>query len=357
MIEQTIPKELLELSTFQQENEDKLLDLPNVVGVALGNRIKNEVETDESVISVLVNQKTAPELLADNERVPRKIKGAATDVVEVGDIFAEGTAVTVAEKGEEQIEEEEEIVREKPWREIPSPEVQPQAAPSPSLTRRMRPTMGGFSVGPFRGPTGTIATGCYDLTPFPGMPQKYFILSNNHVLAGTNRFSPGRPILQPGHADGGTYPRDMIGRLNRYVPIHFISGPRRPVNFVDAAIAEVNLQDLNREIFWIGHVQRLYTAPKVGDIVEKAGRTTGFTTGRVRNVNATVNVNYGGGRVARFSRQIITSRMSAPGDSGSLVTNRDEGAAGLLFAGSPTITILNNILFVQSRLRIRLTEK
>ncbi len=356
MIEQTIPKELLELSTVQQDNEDNLLDLPNVVGVALGNRIRNEVETDEPVISVLVSQKTPPELLRDNERVPRKIKGAATDVVEVGDIFAEGTTVTVAEKGEEQIEEEE-ILREEPLREIPVPEIQPQAAPSPSLTRRMRPAMGGFSVGPYRGPTGTIATGCYDLTPFPGMPQKYYILSNNHVLAGTNRFPLGWPILQPGHADGGTYPRDMIGRLSRYVTIHFISGPRRPTNQIDAAIAEVNLQDLGREIFWVGHVQRLYTAPRVGDIVEKAGRTTGFTTGRVRNVNATVNVNYGGGRVARFARQIITTRMSAPGDSGSLVTDRDEGAVGLLFAGSPTVTILNNILFVQSRLRIRLTEK
>lgn len=49
--------------------------------------------------------------------------------------------------------------------------------------------------------------------------------------------------------------------------------------------------------------------------------------------------------------------MSAGGDSGSLVTDRDEGAVGLLFAGSSTHTIVNNIKYVQSLLRIRVTEK
>ena len=75
------------------------------------------------------------------------------------------------------------------------------------------------------------------------------------------------------------------------------------------------------------------------------------------NINATVNVNYGGGKVAKFCRQIITSNMSAGGDSGSIVTNLDEDAVGLLFAGSAARTIINNILFVQSLLRIRVTEK
>ncbi len=77
----------------------------------------------------------------------------------------------------------------------------------------------------------------------------------------------------------------------------------------------------------------------------------------MRGVNATVDVNYGGGRVARFCRQIITGNMSAGGDSGSIVTNLDEDGVGLLFAGSSAITIINHLLFVQALLRVRVTEQ
>src|SRR3546814_12448476 len=64
----------------------------------------------------------------------------------------------------------------------------------------------------------------------------------------------------------------------------------------------------------------------------KTGRTTNYTTGRITAVNATVDVNYGGCRVARFRDQIITTPMSAGGDSGSLVADRENFAVGLLYA-------------------------
>jgi hypothetical protein len=89
-------------------------------------------------------------------------------------------------------------------------------------------------------------------------------------------------------------------------------------------------------------------------IVKKTGRTTNFTTGRVTAINATVNVNYGGGKVARFCRQILTTDMSAPGDSGSLVLDEYNNPVGLLFAGSSVVTVLNPINLVQALLRIRL---
>jgi hypothetical protein len=216
--------------------------------------------------------------------------------------------------------------------------------------------MGGYSVGHVRITAGTIATCCYDLEPFPSIPQRYYILSNNHVLANSNNANIGDPIVQPGPIDGGQAPQDVVARLSRFVPIRFIEGDSAPCNFVDAAIAEGDFEDLNREIYWIGYVRRLYVAPNVGDIVQKTGRTTHFTTGRVQGVNATVDVNFGGGRVARFCRQIITDNMSAGGDSGSLVTNLDEEGVGLLFAGSSVITIMNHLSFVQALLRIRITE-
>jgi len=58
--------------------------------------------------------------------------------------------------------------------------------------------------------------------------------------------------------------------------------------------------------------------------------------------------------VARFRDQILTTPMSAGGDSGSLVADRENLAVGLLFAGSPMVTILNQIQHVRSLLRVEI---
>ncbi|MEV6908191.1 hypothetical protein [Amycolatopsis sp. NPDC051071] len=105
--------------------------------------------------------------------------------------------------------------------------------------------------------------------------------------------------------------------------------------------AEGQFHDLDRRIFWVGDLKSTNVAPGVGTIVQKTGRTTNWTTGRITNINATVDVNYGGGRVARFAQQLLTTDMSADGDSGSLVADLNENAAGLLFAGSPVVTVIN----------------
>lgn len=347
MIKETLEKRMHKLAGIQKEYEDDLFAKPNVIGVSIGNKIKKGVESEDPVISVLVTHKVT-DGLSDREMVtPKDVKEKAkTDVVEIGDIFAGG----IDDPADLGIGDPVDLLEEQDTEII-------QIGSSPSLTRKMRPAMGGFSVGHYRVTAGTLGTGCYDLFPFPGIPMKFYILSNNHVLANSNQCRIGDPILQPGRIDGGKYPRDVIAKLSRYVPIRFVSGSSRPCNYVDAAIAEGNLQDINRQVYWGGHIKRLYTAPKLGDIVQKTGRTTGLTTGRVTNINATVLVNYGGGRVAKFCRQIITTAMSLGGDSGSLVTNLDEGAVGLLFAGSANRTIVNNIYFVQRFLRIRVTEK
>jgi hypothetical protein len=68
-------------------------------------------------------------------------------------------------------------------------------------------------------------------------------------------------------------------------------------------------------------------------------------------------VNYGGGRVGRFKDQIITTPMSAGGDSGSLVMTLDNIAIGLLYAGSAQATILNQIEHVRTLLRVEVGEQ
>ncbi len=287
-------------------------------------------------------------------------KKTPTDVVEVGHFFAGGE---YSNPVQEKRVQDSPIADGDPSLLLPSESNYtlgdgPATATSASLTRRMRPAQGGFSCGHYLTGVGTIATCCYDLDPFPSMPQRYYILSTNSAIASLNDARAGDPILQPVLGDGGMYPSDMIARLTRYVTIEFSTDCSQPVNYVDAAIAEGNLQDLNRKIYWGGHVKDLYTTPSVNDIVQKSGRTTGFTTGRVTTINTTLDMNYSNGRKARFEKQIIATGMSnEPGDSGSLVLNLDEHAVGLISGGSSTATIINNILFVQALLKVRVHEK
>ena len=340
---ETVPQEMTDLVEPQQAATDRLMDLPNVTGVGLGHKFTDGADTGRRAITVLVERKLPPELLAPGEAVPESVDGVPTDVREVGRLEAGGGQL-LEDLDVPSVDELEQMVGA-------------QRSTAQSLRGRVRPVRGGHSVGHPRVTAGTMATACYDLADFPGRPSRYYLLSNNHVIAATNTASTGDPVLQPGRADGGDVSRDVVARLTRFVPIRWHSGTDRPLNYVDAAIAEGDLADLDRSVYWVGTVKKLYTAPSVGDVVQKTGRTTGFTTGRVTNINATVDVNYGGGKVARFARQVVTTAMSAGGDSGSLVTDLDEGGVGLLFAGSSQATILNNLLYVQSLLRVRITER
>lgn len=95
----------------------------------------------------------------------------------------------------------------------------------------------------------------------------------------------------------------------------------------------------------------------VGDLVKKTGRTTNISFGRVISVDATIDVNYGAAGTARFKDQILTTNISAGGDSGSLVTSLDNVAVGLLFAGSSVVTVANHIENVRALLRIEIAEQ
>ena len=306
---------------FAVEQED-LFAKSNVVGVASGHKITKSVDTGKPCVTIFVSQKLPTEELRMDDMIAPEIAGYKTDVIETGEIFA----------GPDLISDEEVSIKEELGIEI--------------LKQRVRPVMGGFSVGHPRITAGTIAT-CVYRGSVPGIPQAYYILSNNHVLANSNNARRGDPILQPGPIDGGTIPRDIVARLSAFVPIKWKTPTSAPLNYVDAAIAEGPFHLLNREIYWIGYVKHVNSRPSFGQTVEKTGRTTNFTTGKIIGLNGTFDVNYGSGRVARFARQIVTSRMSAPGDSGSLVCDTSEGAVGLLFAGSSRITLLNRIDYVQ----------
>jgi hypothetical protein len=114
---------------------------------------------------------------------------------------------------------------------------------------------------------------------------------------------------------------------------------------------------LSGEIYGEGTVNSVIKTPEIGLLVKKVGRTTGLTIGRIISLNTTVLVSYSHG-LARFVGQIITSHMSDPGDSGSLVVNySDNKPVGLLFAGSDIVTVLNPIADVISGLNIRFGDR
>lgn len=160
-------------------HEEMLLRLRNVVGVGAGWKQVGGRMTGRPAVVVMVGRKVHPDRLPTGHLVPRQLDGWLTDVVETGEVMALQRA------------------------------------------GKARPARPGVSISHFRGPTGTLGAIIYD-------PQgRPVILSNNHILANaTNgrdgRSAPGDPVIQPGQADGGAAPADMIARLRAFVPLYFI---------------------------------------------------------------------------------------------------------------------------------------
>lgn len=132
--------------------------------------------------------------------------------------------------------------------------------------------------------------------------------------------------------------------------------PQKNLFQVDAALARpVSPDAIDPSIIGIGMIKGL-AIPEIGCSVQKSGRSSGYTRGRITVVGATVTVGFINGRNARFTNQILSAKMGKPGDSGSLLLDGANRAVGLLFAGSATTTIYNPIEEVLQSLQIRLSE-
>ncbi len=172
----------------------------------------------------------------------------------------------------------------------------------------------------------------------PGRPG-LLALSNSHVLADGGRAGVGDPVLQPGPADGGMA-ADRVGTLTAAHPLD-VSG-----NLVDAAVAALD-PGLTAEPAAYPGGPLLATVAAASDVdpdedVEKIGRTTGHTAGRITAVEVDgVGVQYDDGVVHTFDDQVEieghAGSFSEAGDSGSVIwRSRDRAPLGLLFAGSGT---------------------
>jgi hypothetical protein len=318
-------------------HREQLLKRLNVVATGIGYKQTGGTKTSTLCIVCSVKKKVKAAQLSAQDLVPAVVGGLPTDVVETGVIRA-----------------------------LQAP------------TGRFRPAPGGVSVGHIAITAGTL--GCW----VTKNGQKV-MLSNNHVLANSNAAEIGDPILQPGPFDGGSSPQDQIANLTQFAPISFEGEPSQcsfanavisifnlgckiinsntryqvakvqaADNLVDAAIATpLNAADVKDEILNIGPIQGTAQG-QLGMPLKKSGRTTGLTTGEVQQVDVTASVQYGGGRIARFTDQLLAGAMSQGGDSGSAVLNDNNQLVGLLFAGSDTTTIINRIEHVFSALGVAL---
>lgn len=280
---------------------------PNVQGVGIGNKIVHRIPTKEKALQVYVDRKVYGTLLPRALRIPQEVEGVPTDVVETG-TFRIG-------------------------RRFP-----------PIYQRRVRPAPAGVSVGHM-----DVSAGTFGALVREG--SDVYILSNNHVLANEDRGKVGDNILQPGRYDGGRPDRDTIAQLAAAVPL-----VADEANLVDAAIATpVVRDDVAPEILNIGRAKGEAQA-EVEMRVQKTGRTTRHTRGRITATDVTLRVGYSTGSLI-FTDQFLVSgdrgNFSDGGDSGSLIVDTENRAVGLLFAGSPVTTVANRWSNVANALRVK----
>src|SRR3712207_1020031 len=127
------------ISNICNDEYEYFLNKANVVGVGCGYKVKNGFYTNQLCIQVFTRIKLPSKQLNSWDLIPNLYKGIPTDVIQTG-VFT-----------------------------------------SCSLSRRIRPTLGGYVIGndyidEISGTLGCLVTDNTDL----------FILSNNHVIAMDN---------------------------------------------------------------------------------------------------------------------------------------------------------------------------
>lgn len=284
------------------------LTRPGVTLVAVGPKVTGGVRTATIGIVVGVREKRPLHALRADELIPPLVEGVPTDVQEVGEI----TALAL----------------------------QPR-----ELTARRRPCPGGYSVGHLAITAGTLGGWVKRAGD-----DRWHILSNNHVLANESRARLGDEIVQPGPYDGGTI-------LDRIATVAAVAPFGDPV-LVDAALAVADDPAVvDPTIHGIGAVAG-WRDPELGERVRKSGRTTDVTVGEITGLRAAVNVQFDTG-LKRCVDQVLVGPggFSAGGDSGSLiVADADRQAVGLLFAGSPHVTIANRMAHVVEALGVQVAD-
>ena len=214
---------------------------------------------------------------------------------------------------------------------------------------RARPCMPGCGIGHRRVTAGTLGA----IVRRAGDDGR-FALSNAHVLADDGLAQRGDQVLQPAVEDGGGE-GDVVAHLEDFVPFQF-GGDGFP-NLVDAAIARLTDGAAEPVIRLLDRRPAgVTTNLRRGMRVHKVGRTSDLTTGIITDVHFRLTMRYR--RVSEdrvgFRDQVLCTRFTESGDSGSLVLSSSNRAVGLHFAGSPSASVFNRIGHVLDVLDVEL---
>lgn len=219
--------------------------------------------------------------------------------------------------------------------------------------------------------TGTLGCRCIDSS------GKLYGLSNSHVFSKEGASSRGEIIVQPGQGDNNCntdIANNTIGLLYDFVP-SFID-PTDPlfVNFMDTALMEVvEAEDPDGNLVpavgaatpsdgYGAPSNRIIRNPRIGQLVQKYGRTTVYTRGFVQGINVTAVVAGGAGLkpyedLIEFIGVAPYALFGGPGDSGSLiVTLHGNRPIALLFAGGGGQTLANPIGPILDRYNVRVDD-
>lgn len=323
------------------------MQIPGVIAVGFGYKQRLGITTQELSLRVYVRTKQPRSSLAPSALIPEEVNGFKTDVIE-----------------------------EKPAKLL--------ACESLSSTE---PLVGGITIGNLKaalagsgitpssiGTLGALTT-LADVAPRDNIG----LLSNNHVL-GVDNGAVGDTIYNPQMTPiaGGNYSIDVkglhpigqihdLGMQGQYTYTYAGSGEVANSYYLDCASAKVSTNfsswchtnigtsfDIRIHDLAVGGADTIEGIARITEddlpqggvyTVYKVGRSTGKTTGKVVDVQATTPI----GNPAVNADFVIKIENTGPncgdpavfadhGDSGSVLVNGDRKVIGLIFAGNPTAT-------------------
>ena len=302
---------------------DELLKKKNVIGVSEGKDAWN----DSNTVTVFVSKKLTKDTLAKYIRDPTT-DWTDSDVIPkfVKNFFGRKRKTDVIELGEVKIHADR---------------------------AKYRPMKGGCEIGiihnNFVGTAGALVKfktykwgirtfylldllyGFVRLLELKGeslFTEKGFI-TNAHVSELSVLNQQERSIVQPGLG------LNIIGSNVYTAPIH-------PTKYNEFDVSIIRLEDgiaSSEEVIEVGDILGVRDGV-IDEEVHKYGRTTRYTEGKLLARNASIAIDYGVDGVIKFKGLDVYSRMSAGGDSGSvIVAKTDNQAVSLLFAGSLSCTL------------------